>query len=125
MVTSVQDGLHQPLTVSAERVWDEQSLISRWLESGEAKPPRQDLVGLCRTGLWGVGYVKNLSSYLKKKNNTSSWAFTSQYRCPEGWEMCWNSVRCAAFASGLHSCGQALGLWCFEPLELVFSKLFP
>lgn len=53
-------------SVSAERIWDEQSLISGWLESGEAKPPRQDHVGLCKTILWGVGYVKILVQVFKK-----------------------------------------------------------
>lgn len=33
------------MSVSAERVWDE--LFDFWV-AAEAKPPKQDLVGLCR-----------------------------------------------------------------------------
>lgn len=43
----VQDGLNQPLTESAERVWNEQSLISGWLEARQNPQGRtlQDFAG--------------------------------------------------------------------------------
>lgn len=76
------------------------SLISGWLELGEAKPPRQDLVGLCRISLWGVGYVKILVHILKKPN-TSSWVSTSQCYCPKGVEMYRNSVAMCCICLGV------------------------
>lgn len=40
------------------------------MTGGEAKPPRQDIAGLCRTSLWGVGDLKTLVHVFKKKTPT-------------------------------------------------------